>query len=70
MNLPPQDVLYVGDHPRDIDAAKAAGMPGVAIEWGYLPDDVHITEWGAHFIAATPLALLEHLQLRPKGGAR
>lgn len=61
MNLPPQDVLYVGDHPRDIEAARNAGMPGVAIEWGYLPDDIHISEWGAHFIADTPQALLKHL---------
>jgi 2-phosphoglycolate phosphatase len=64
MNLPPQDVLYVGDHPRDIEAAKNAGMPGVAIEWGYLPDDIHISEWGAHFIADTPQALLKHLDER------
>ena len=61
LNLPPQDVIYVGDHPRDIEAARNAGMPGVAIEWGYLPDDVHIRDWGAHFIAATPRDLLKHL---------
>jgi phosphoglycolate phosphatase len=62
LNLPPHEVLYVGDHPRDIEAAKNAGMPGVAIEWGYLPEDVHISEWGAHFIADTPQALLKHLE--------
>jgi N-acetyl-D-muramate 6-phosphate phosphatase len=70
MGLPPQDVLYVGDHPRDIEAAKNAGMPGVAIEWGYLPDDIHITEWGAHHIAATPQALLDLLELGPREGKR
>jgi phosphoglycolate phosphatase len=68
LNLPPHDVLYVGDHPRDIEAARNAGMPAVAIEWGYLPDDVHISEWGAHYIAATPLALLKHLALDPRQG--
>lgn len=70
MGLPPEGVLYVGDHPRDIEAAKNAGMPGVAIEWGYLPDDVHITEWGAHHIAATPQALLDILKLTARKGAR
>jgi 2-phosphoglycolate phosphatase len=70
MQLPPQDVLYVGDHPRDIEAAKNAGMPGVAIEWGYLPDDIHISEWGAHHIAATPQALLALLKLSPRQGSR
>jgi len=62
MGLPPEDVLYVGDHPRDIEAAQKAGMPGVAIEWGYLPDDIHISEWGAHFVADTPQALLDHVE--------
>jgi 2-phosphoglycolate phosphatase len=70
MNLPPRDVMYVGDHPRDIEAAKNAGMPGVAIEWGYLPDDSHISEWGAQHIAATPQALLELLTPRPPQGYR
>jgi 2-phosphoglycolate phosphatase len=70
MGLPPEDVLYVGDHPRDIEAAKNAGMPGVAIEWGYLPEDIHISEWGAHHIATTPQALLELLKLPSRGDAR
>lgn len=64
MGLQPHEVLYVGDHPRDIEAAKNAGMPGVAIEWGYLPDDIHISEWGAHFVADSPQALLKHLEER------
>lgn len=70
MGLPPEDVLYVGDHPRDIEAAKNAGMPGVAIEWGYLPDDIHITQWGAHHVVATPQGLLEILGLGAVKGAR
>lgn len=61
LNLPPQAVLYVGDHPRDIEAAKNAGMPGAAVAWGYLPEDSHISEWGAQFVAETPRALLNLL---------
>lgn len=59
MRLAPEEVLYVGDHPRDIDAAKNAGMPAVAIEWGYLPEEPHISAWGAHYVVTTPAALLE-----------
>ncbi|HEY0962640.1 MAG TPA: HAD-IA family hydrolase [Pseudomonadales bacterium] len=64
MALAPEDVLYVGDHPRDIEAAKNAGMPAAAIEWGYLPEDPHISAWGAQHIATTPRALLQLLDLR------
>lgn len=63
MELPPAEVLYVGDHPRDIEAAKNAGMPAAAIEWGYLPEDPHISAWGAQHIATTPRALLQLLNL-------
>ena len=61
LNLAPCDVLYVGDHPRDIEAAKNAGMPSVAVVWGYLPEDSHISEWGAEFISDTPRALLAQI---------
>jgi phosphoglycolate phosphatase len=63
LQLPPQEVLYVGDHPRDIEAAKNAGMPGVAVAWGYLPDGQPITSWGAQYIAAAPRDLLRPLAL-------
>ncbi|MGV3592392.1 MAG: HAD family hydrolase [Gammaproteobacteria bacterium] len=63
MRLSPAEVLYVGDHPRDIEAAKNAGMPAAAIEWGYLPEDPHISAWGAQHIATTPRALLQLLDL-------
>jgi 2-phosphoglycolate phosphatase len=64
MGLAPEHVLYVGDHPRDIDAAKNAGMPAMAIEWGYLPEEPHISAWGAEHIATTPQALLQLLDLK------
>ena len=61
MELAPEEVLYVGDHPRDIDAAKNAAMPAVAIEWGYLPEEPHISAWGAQYVVTTPGALLKLL---------
>ena len=52
-------VLYVGDHVRDIDAGKAAGMPTILAAYGYIPpeDQHHLKKWGADYITETP----EHL---------
>ncbi len=33
--LKPENALYIGDECRDIDAAKEAGIPVVAVTWGY-----------------------------------
>jgi 2-phosphoglycolate phosphatase len=57
LQVPPQQAIYVGDHPRDIEAARNAGMPGIAVRWGYLPQDSRIENWGADYIADTADAL-------------
>lgn len=62
LQLAPEQLIYVGDHPRDIEAARNAGMPGIAVRWGYLPDDSRLEDWGASFIADTPLQLVEYLK--------
>jgi 2-phosphoglycolate phosphatase len=51
------DCVYVGDDKRDIDAARAAQMPSVAADWGYLGDNGPIETWRADFIVASPAAL-------------
>ncbi|MDR2213672.1 MAG: HAD-IA family hydrolase, partial [Pseudomonadales bacterium] len=35
LGVAPEHCVYVGDHPRDIDAAHNAGMAGIAAAWGY-----------------------------------
>jgi len=62
--LPPAKVLYVGDHPRDIEAAHRAGMPAAAVAWGYLPEENPIAAWGAQYLISTPPALLDLHELR------
>lgn len=53
----PQRCVYVGDDERDIQAARAAGMPSVAVLWGYrLPEDTPQT-WGADAIHDDVVAL-------------
>jgi phosphoglycolate phosphatase len=57
----PANVIYVGDHPRDIEAANNAGMPGIAVSWGYLPENSPIAQWQAKAIVNSPLELLQFL---------
>lgn len=62
LQLAPADCIYVGDDLRDMQAARAAGMRCVAVEYGY-----HGTEnpgpqaWNADAIISHPSELLEHL---------
>ncbi|MDO9476367.1 MAG: HAD-IA family hydrolase [Pseudohongiella sp.] len=46
----PELSIYVGDHPRDITAGKAAGMKTIAAAYGYLPAEPCISSWGADMI--------------------
>jgi len=38
-DLPAEQVLMVGDEPRDIEAAKAVGARSAAVSWGYTRED-------------------------------
>ena len=55
------DALYVGDDLRDVQAARAAGMPCVAALWGYREDGDDPLRWQADFVAAHASGVLEHL---------
>ncbi|MDH0032450.1 MULTISPECIES: HAD-IA family hydrolase [unclassified Acinetobacter] len=37
LNLEAKDIIYVGDHPRDIDAGRNAEMYTILAAYGYLP---------------------------------
>lgn len=43
--------LYIGDHVRDIEAGRNAGMRTAVAGWGYLSDNEDPAQWGAdlHF---------------------
>lgn len=51
--------VYVGDDERDIQAARAAGMPSVAALWGYRQDHEDPAEWGADVVLQFPSDLLD-----------
>jgi len=61
LDISPSQCWYVGDDLRDIEAGRAAGMRTVACAWGYC-GAIESSTWGADFLCATPLDLLELLR--------
>ena len=49
--LAPERILYVGDDERDVQAARAAGMPVIVAGYGYLGDGPPPSAWNADAIA-------------------
>jgi 2-phosphoglycolate phosphatase len=44
----PASAIYVGDHRRDIEAGRRAGMHTIAALYGYIEADDDPASWGAH----------------------
>lgn len=49
-----QQAVYVGDDLRDVQAARAAGMPSIAAAYGYLGQTPDLAGWQADAVIATP----------------
>ncbi len=47
----PQQTMFIGDHRRDIEAGRSAGVITVAAAYGYIEED-HPDTWGAHHVVA------------------
>lgn len=58
LGVPAVHALYVGDDLRDMQAARAAGMPAVAAGYGYLGEESDLGAWGADAVIAAPQDLL------------
>jgi phosphoglycolate phosphatase len=57
--LPPAACVYLGDDLRDIQAARAAGMRAVGVEWGYHhPESGGPGTWQADAVIAHPSQLI------------
>lgn len=52
INIPASKIIYVGDHPRDIDAGRHADMYTILAGYGYLPlaHKNDLTAWQANAI--------------------
>jgi len=59
LRLAPSQCCYLGDDLRDIQAAKAAGMFSVAVEYGYSgTENGGPRGWNAEAVIGAPLELL------------
>lgn len=56
------DCWYIGDHRRDMQAARAAGMTAIAVGYGYLDENDDIQAWPADRWFESPQALIQALQ--------
>lgn len=57
-NLKPEEVLYVGDMPADVQAAKNAGVKSVAVTWGWIHKE-KLEKEQPDFLIEKPEELLE-----------
>lgn len=62
LGVSPVACAYVGDDPRDMQAAHAAGMQAWAAAWGYLGLQLPVDQWRAHRVFQGVPALIAHLQ--------
>lgn len=53
----PAEAIYLGDHVRDVEAGRAAGMLTVSCDWGYISPAEDIAGWGADHRIASPDAI-------------
>ena len=54
LGLEPEQCVYVGDAPRDIQAGKAAGMRTIVAAYGYIRPGENVRAWGADCVLDRP----------------
>ncbi len=54
LGVDPKKCVYLGDHIRDIEAGRNAGMETILAGWGYIKKDTNLLDFKANFIAQTP----------------
>ncbi len=58
----PENAVYVGDHQRDVEAGRNAGMKTIAVRYGYIEQPETVDLWQADQIADTVSDLAKLLQ--------
>lgn len=61
IEVPATEGLYLGDDLRDMQAANAAGMPGIIANYGYISEDASVENWKAQGSIDIPSELLQYL---------
>lgn len=59
LSVEPEQVVYIGDDERDVQAANAANMRSIGALWGYRPADDDPLRWQADALAAMPMDLID-----------
>jgi len=62
LDIAPKHTIYLGDDLRDIQSANAAGMPSVAVGYGYHNQTDDPKNWGADYYIAQSEQLLVELK--------
>jgi len=62
IGIRPDSAIYIGDHARDIEAGRNAGMKTIAVRYGYIEAPDAIDLWQADVIADTVSDLAKLLQ--------
>ncbi|OZB15131.1 MAG: phosphoglycolate phosphatase [Marinobacter sp. 34-60-7] len=62
IGVEPRRGIYVGDHERDIEAGRNAGMHTIAVRYGYIEEPASVDLWQADQIADTVSDLANLLQ--------
>lgn len=70
LRVRPADALYVGDDVRDVQAARAAGMPVLVAAYGYLGDGAPPSEWKADGVVDSASELEAWVFGAPRHAAR
>jgi phosphoglycolate phosphatase len=69
LGIAPMSTLYVGDDVRDVQAARAAGMPVIVAGYGYLGDGQPPMFWGADAVLDSPAGIGEWIRAAALGKA-
>ena len=59
LNCAPHEAIYIGDHLRDIEAGRSAGMYTIAAAYGYIEEGDDPQNWGANAQALCSQDLFE-----------
>lgn len=63
IGIKPAEAIYVGDHRRDIDAGKNAGMRTIAVSYGYILPGEDPADWNADHLSHSVAELVSQLNL-------
>jgi 2-phosphoglycolate phosphatase len=63
LDCEPSNAIYIGDHQRDIEAGRLAGVKTVCAAYGYIPKSENIKKWNADFTIDTSDNLKKMLEV-------